>query len=233
MSKDRETRHFDFIHQYDARLNLIYRQWEEQIAIQSSDNKVKSLFNRKLSAKRSIFAGSIAVAIGSVVALFQYFSVRMSDRLIHSNAHKINTITEELNSIAVNQYSSYCINDDYIYELVSGRINHLAVSNQPRGFISQPNTLSLIKHSKITQKPDTYLRLNPYYNLLFSSIEETNNTLTTKSSVIGLEHNQDIISDRHQVVDVQSSAIDLNQEFLTCLKDNQDINLFRQHRYSD
>lgn len=232
MSKDRKTPYFDFIDQYDARLNVIYRQWEEQIALQSASDQSKSLFNRHSSTKKSFLAGSIAIAIGSVVALFQYNSVRMSDRLIHSNAHKINTIAEELNSISVDQYSSYCISDNYIYELVSGRINHLAVSNQPRGFISQPNTISLIKHSKITQKPDAYLRLNPYYNLLFSSIEETHDTLYTKSAVIGLQHNQDIISDRHQVVDVQSRAIDLNQEFVNCLKDNRNSNLTGQH-YSD
>lgn len=232
MSKDRKTRDFDFIDQYDARLNLIYRQWEEQIAIQSAANKSKSLFVKALSTKKSLIA-KIAIALGSSVAAIQYSSARMTDNLIHANSHKINTIAEELNSIAIDQYSSYCVSDNHIYELASGRINHLALSNQPREFISQANTLSLIRHSKITQKPDAYLRLNPYYNLLFSSIEETNSTLNTESSVVGLKHNQKTTSDRNQVVNVQTKAINLNAEFNACLYNYQDIILPQPNQYSD
>jgi hypothetical protein len=228
VKKDRETGYFDFIHQYDTRLNVIYRQWEEQIAIQSSGNKSQSLFVRHLLSKKSLAAGGIAVAIGSLAALFQYGSARMNDNLIHANSHKIEAIAEQLNQMTYYQNRSYCLSDNHIYELASGTENQIAMSNQPRGFIAQPNSFSLIRHSMTTQKPDAYFHLNPYSSLLFGSIKETNGTLTAESSVVALDPYQEPNGDRRQVVDVQSSAIDLNQEFISCLNQHHDTNQFGQ-----
>ena len=42
VSKDREPRYFDFIHQHEERLNLIYSRWEAQIANQNAANKPRS-----------------------------------------------------------------------------------------------------------------------------------------------------------------------------------------------
>ena len=49
MSKDREPRYFDFIHQHEERLNQIYSRWEAQIAEQNAINQSRSRLERRVA----------------------------------------------------------------------------------------------------------------------------------------------------------------------------------------
>ncbi|MEO1673498.1 MAG: hypothetical protein AAFR77_22420, partial [Cyanobacteria bacterium J06631_2] len=196
MNKESETRYFDFIHQHEAKLNLIYRRWEAQIANQAAANASRELFKEKLLKKKA-WAG-VAIALGSVLVGWQYGSdkfaawqnqrqLNTTRNLIAANAQKIDQIALELRHSAAYNNRLWCAQSGDIYQLSLGRVNNRALANQPRSFVTQPNTVTLMRNSIITQRPDAYMRLNPNRSLLFGSIEEKSNELKTEAYMIDLD----------------------------------------------
>lgn len=227
MSKDRKTRYFDFIEPYEERLNLIYRRWENQIAKQTAANKSRSLVSKLKSHKKATFTG-IAIAVGTIltcqfginrIAAWQNNrQLNATKTLIASNSQKLDRISLELENAAY-QGQLACIQNGDIYQLTSGELNHLALSNEPRMFMDFPDTISLVRHSIDTQKPDAYLRLNPGNDLLFGSITETDSTLQSQTDAIDLNLNPEALSDRESVesyAEVQENAIALHAELSRC-----------------
>ncbi|MEL7420269.1 MAG: hypothetical protein AAFR62_15745 [Cyanobacteria bacterium J06629_2] len=231
MNKETETRYFDFIHQHEAKLNLIYRRWEAQIANQAAANASQELFKQKPLPKKKALAG-IAIALGSILVGWQCGANKLATwqqsrqlnttrNLIATNSQKIDQIALELSNSAAYNNRLLCEQSGDIYELTLGRHNIRAAMNQPRSFITQANTVSLMRNSLGTQKPDAYLRLNPNRSLLFGSIDEQDNKLETQASAIALD--QDAFPlDREAInnyAEVQSGAISLYEELSSCLGD--------------
>ena len=231
MSKDREPRYFDFIHQHEEKLNLIYSRWEAQIAKQNAANKSGSLFS-KISQKKTALAG-MAIALGSVLVAWQYGTdkvaawqnqrqLQATRNLIAANSQELNQIAWQLNSAAYNN-RLVCVQPGYVYELSLGTVNNRALANQPRAFLSQPNTVSLIRTNVATQRPDAYLRLNPDRNLLYGSIEENHNEIEAKSYLIDLDRELEDMPLEPEEIDryteVQSGAIALHEELSSCSGD--------------
>ena len=230
MNQEPETRYFDFIHQHEAKLNLIYRRWEAQIANQAAANASRELFREKI-LKRKAWAG-IAIALGSVLVGWQYGSEKLAAwqqhrqlnntrNLIAANAQKIDQFALELSHSAAYNNRLSCVQSGDIYQLALGRVNNLAFANQPRSFVTQPNTVTLMRTSIGTKRPDAYLRLNPHRNLLFGSIEETNSELKTESYVIDLDQEvADLPGDSAAInnyAQAQAGALSLQEELSSCL----------------
>jgi len=240
VSKDRETRYFDFIHQHEERLNLIYRRWEDQIAKQTAANKSKTLVGRIKSHKKTALAG-IAIAFGSALLACQYGKqVNASKTLITSNSQKLDRMTLELEHATAYQSHMACIRDGDIYQLTSNSLNHRALANEPRSFISQSDTISIIRHSIDTQQPDAYLRLNRDRSLLFGSIEQTNDSLETKTQVIDLDRDPTYLPNNQEAINnysaVQENAIALHEELSQCFGNNGSLGTmppFHRFPYAD
>lgn len=246
MSKNRKTRYFDFIYRHEERLNLIYRRWEEQIARQSAASKSKSLLNQ-IARKKTAIAGmaialcSAAVACqfgaGKVAAWQQNRQLNAKRSLIASNSQKLDQIALELTSAAAYNNRLLCIQSGDVYELSLGRFSNHALANEPRTFIPQPNTVSLIRNSVVTRRPDAYIRLNPHHNLLFGSIEETDHDLKTESSLIDLDQDPvDLPLDEEGInnyAEVQTKAIALHEELSSCLGDISLLPQIPQFPYAD
>ena len=220
MSKDRETRYFDFIHFHEERLNLIYRRWEDQIAKQTAANKSRTLVSKLKTHKKAAAAG-MAIAFGSILA-WQFGTSKIaawqnnrqlnnSRTIIASNSQKLNRISLELENAAY-QGQLTCIQNGDIYELTSGELNHVALSNEPLAFADLPHTISLVRHSIDTRRPDAYLRLNPGDDLSFGSIVETDSTMQSKTDAIDLNLDPAALSDEESIdnyVGVQENATNL------------------------
>ncbi|MEM6614426.1 MAG: hypothetical protein AAF652_19695 [Cyanobacteria bacterium P01_C01_bin.72] len=230
MNKEPETRYFDFIHQHEAKLNLIYRRWEAQIANQAAANASKELFREKLLKKKA-WAG-MAITLGSILVGWQYGSdklaawqqhrqLKSTRNLIAANAQKIDQIALELRHSAAYNNRLLCVQSGDMYQLSLGRDNNRALANQPRSFITQSNTVTLMRNSILTQRPDAYLRLNPNRNLLFGLVEETNNELKTEAYVIDLDQEAaDLPLDSEAInnyAQAQSGALSLHEELSSCL----------------
>lgn len=233
MSKEPETRYFDFIDQHEARLNLIYRQWEAQIAKQTAANRSRELFKDKLSSKKTTLAG-MAIALGSVLVAWQYGTSKVASwqnhrqlnatkNVIVANSQKLDQIAQELSHSAAYNNRLRCVQSGDVYELSVGQLNHQALANQPRSFIPQFNTVSLVRNSIATQRPDVYIRLNPDRNLLLGSISEQDHQLKAEAYLIDLDRDATDLplkpEEINKYADVQSEAIALHEELSSCLGD--------------
>lgn len=225
---NREPRYFDFIHQHEKKLNLIYSRWEAQIAKQNEANKSGSLFS-KIGQKKTALAG-MAIALGSVLVAWQYGSDKVAAlqnqrqlettrNSIAANSQKLDRVAWKLNSAAYNN-RLLCVQPGYVYELSLGRVYNRALMNQPRAFLNQPNTVSLIRTNVATQKPDAYLHLNPGRNLLYGSIEEDRNGIEAKAYSIDLDRDPESLpleaEELKRYAEVQSKAIALHEELSSC-----------------
>ena len=228
---NREPRYFDFIHQHEEKLNLIYSRWEAQIAKQNAANQSRSLFS-KTSHKKTALAG-MAIALGSVLVAWQYGTnkvtawqnqrqLQTAQNAIAANSQQLDQIAWRLKSAAYNN-RLICQQPGYVYELSLGRVRNSALANQPRAFISQPNTVSLIRTNLATQRPDAYVRLNPNRNLSYGSIEENHNEIVTKTYSINLgrelENSSLEAEEINRYSEAQSGAIALYEELSSCSGD--------------
>ena len=231
MSKDRETRYFDFIHLHEQRLNLIYRRWEDQIARQTAANH--SGLDRKIESHRKAAIAGIAIAFSSILT-WQFGSNRVAawqnsrqlntaKSSIATNSQKLDRIALELENAAYQGPLTCIVQNGDIYQLTAGELNHAALSNEPRAFMDYPDTISLIRHNIKTQKPDAYLRLNPGNNLLFGSILETDSTLESNTNTIDLNQDPAVLANQQESVEsyieVQENAIALHSELSQCFGD--------------
>ena len=225
MSQDREPRYFDFIHQHEERLNLIYSRWEAQIAQQSSANQSPTLVGKIKSHRKTVLAG-MAIAFGSAIFACHYGQQQLKNRetLIASNTQSLKLMNWELRDAATDLNKRSCIakNDD-IYQLTTN-LNHRALLNQPRAFITQADTISVVRHSSSTQQPDIYFSLNPDRSLLFGSIEQTEDNLLTAAKTISLDRDiADFAGDKQAIdnhLEVQNQAIALHEELAQCYADS-------------
>lgn len=88
VSKNQKNDRFDFIRQYDAKLNSIYRRWEEQIENQAVTTQSKSLFAKAWSNKKTILAVG-AMAFGSSIAVWRVNSrINSPHNFIYSNCQE-------------------------------------------------------------------------------------------------------------------------------------------------
>ena len=228
MSKDRKPRYFDFIHQHEERLNSIYSRWEDQIEQQNAANGSQTLVGRIKSHKKTVIAG-MAIAFGSVLLAGQCEKQANSSKaIIASNSQKLEQMNWKLQDVAASRNHMACVLNNDIYQLTSGSLNHHTLTKQPRSFINQANTISVIRHSIDVRQPDAYLRLNPDRNLLFGSIEQTQDTVQTTAQVIDLDEDIANMPNDRQTVDnyrqVQEKAIALHEELSQCLVENNVLN---------
>lgn len=183
----------------------------------------------------------MAIAFGSVILACQYGQqINSRKTLIASNSQKLELMNWKLQHAAGYQSHMNCVRDGDSYQISSGRLNHRALAYEPRSFIGQSNTVSVIRHSFDTQQPDAYMRLNPNRNLLVGSIEQTNDTLQTQTQVIDLDRNPAYLPNNREAVDnhiaAQEKAIALHEEISSCFVNHDrlgTVDPFPQFPYAD
>ena len=228
MSKDRKPRYFDFIHQHEERLNLIYSRWEAQIANQNAANKSKSLLG-KIGYKKATLMG-MAIAFGSVLLASQCGKVDANKTAIASNSQKIARMSLELGYAAADPRQRSCVGNDDIYQLTLGNrgYHHHSLFSEYGSFMGRSNTISLTRRSSDIGQPDVRLRINPNHSLSFGSTEHDSNIEQTSMRVIDLNPDADGLPiDRESAKNyraIQEEAIALHEELFQCYADNGALN---------
>ncbi|MEL6927954.1 MAG: hypothetical protein AAFO95_04895 [Cyanobacteria bacterium J06600_6] len=244
MSQDREPRYFDFIHQHEERLNLIYSRWEAQIAKQNAANNQKTLVEKIKSQKKAFVAvGAIAFGSASLLACKYSQNINSLRTLVASNSQKLERIKwESKGAAAVGSKRSCIASNDDIYQLNSGSLNRQNIHpllSQPRTLIAQLNTVSVTRHSSEIKQPDAYFRLKPDRTLLFGEVEKTEDILQTTTQEINLDRDPASFAGHREIknyIQVQEKAIALHEELSQCFVENHLLNTnktFWQFPYAD
>ena len=221
---DRQPRYFDFIHQHEERLNLIYSRWEAQIAKQNAANQSGSLFS-KIGRNKTALAG-MAIAFGSVLLASQCGKVSADKTAIADNSQKIARMSLELGYAAEDPRQRSCVDNDDIYQLTLGSRRYHTPIYEHGSFTSRSNTIYLTKRSSDVGEPHVRLKINPNHSLSLGSSEHAENMMQSSTRVIDLNLNADNSLDKDSVNDyraIQEEAIALHEELYQCFADNDDL----------